>query len=119
MSLLDTHLAPGESIQFRARHHWLINLRSFGTRNWFEPIVVTNRRVLKKTGILAIDIQSLPFENLEARDLKQSLIGRLFGFGDVVLYGTGGQSEYFSGLNRPVQFLKEIDKAIVERRKHP
>jgi uncharacterized membrane protein YdbT with pleckstrin-like domain len=111
MPYIDTSLAPDETVYYRARYHWWYNWRSFGILNIFNQIVVTDRRILKKTGILNVKTLSMPFDNLEAQDMSQSLWGRILSFGDVTIFGTGGQSETFIGLARPAELLHAIDRA--------
>lgn len=115
MRHLRKHIGSGETLVYSAKYHWWYNLKSLWLLNLFNEIAVTDQRVLKKSGILNIKVQSIPFENLEARDLKQTLLGRLLGYGDVILFGTGGHSEDFMSVSKPVAFLKAIEQAKAKK----
>ncbi len=111
MHYLDRYLAANETIIFRGRYHWWFDLKSIGLLNLFNEVLVTDRRVLRKSGIISVNIYSLSFDALEERFLHQSLLGRIFGFGDVRLHGNGGQTERYTGLANPSALLHAIDLA--------
>lgn len=112
----DHLLEPGERLLCRARVHWWFNLRSFGLRNLFEHILVTDRRILEKTGILAVSTRSLALDQIETRDLRQTVWGRIFGFGDLELHGSGGQVIEITEIRDPLGIARAIGRAAAERR---
>lgn len=57
---------------------------------WTTEIAVTNHRFLYKRGWIARSTQELPMRRIEEVNVDQSLLGRIFGFGKVQVYGTGG-----------------------------
>jgi len=52
-------------------------------------IVVTNRRILARYGLLQIDVVDLQFDKVESIELERMLPGLIFGYGNVVVMGTG------------------------------
>ncbi|MFO1018414.1 MAG: PH domain-containing protein [Hyphomonadaceae bacterium] len=72
---------------------------------------VTNRRVILKTGWLNRQTQELAVESVEGVSLNQSLIARLFGYGRVVVTGTGDAIIAFPPMARPVAFRRAIEAA--------
>lgn len=112
----DQLLEPGERLICRARVHWWFNLRSFGLRNLFEHVLVTDRRILEKTGVLAITTRSLALDQIETRDVRQSVWGRLFGFGDLELHGSGGQVMEITDIRNPLSVAQAIGRAAADRR---
>ncbi len=45
---------------------------------------------------------------IESVAVNQPMVGRLFGYGTVVLRGTGGSSEPFHDIKDPVEFRNAI-----------
>jgi len=54
-------------------------------------IVVTNKRVLARYGILQVDVVDLHFDKIESVELERMLPGFLFGYANVVVMGTGNR----------------------------
>jgi uncharacterized membrane protein YdbT with pleckstrin-like domain len=78
-------------------------LRRLGTE-----IVVTNHRVLYKRGLLARHTVEMNVSKIETVDVEQTLWGRIFGYGDVVIRGTGGTFEPLVGIASPLQLRNSI-----------
>lgn len=113
MPYVDTTLEDNEVVVFRARYHWWWNLRSLGSLNAFSSVLVTDRRILKKTGILSARTESIAYSQMEAKDIEQSFWGRVFGFGDIVVYGSGGKNFVFRNLTDPGTVSRAIGRAAM------
>ena len=113
MPYIDTTLEEDETVVFRARYHWWWNLRSLGLLNAFSDVLVTDRRILKKTGILNARTESIAYTQIEAKDIEQSFWGRVFGFGDIVVYGSGGKAFVFQHLSDPGAVMRAIGRAAM------
>jgi uncharacterized membrane protein YdbT with pleckstrin-like domain len=72
---------------------------------------VTNRRVILKRGWLNRRTHELAVESVEGVSLDQSLIARLFGYGRVVVTGTGDAVIAFPPMAQPVAFRRAIEAA--------
>lgn len=72
---------------------------------------VTNRRVILKRGWLNRHTHELAVESVEGVSLDQSLIARLFGYGRVVVTGTGEAVIMFPPMAHPVAFRRSIEAA--------
>src|SRR5262249_34511650 len=79
---------------------------------------VTNRRLMIKTGILTTKSWEFLLPKIEGIHIEQSLLGRLHGFGSIVITGTGGSRDVFEGVAHPFEFRQAIDEQI-ERRSRP
>ncbi len=108
MDAITRSLMPGEKVRYRARYHWWFNLRSLGLLNAFDKLVITDRRILSKTGIIASRTHSVTLTRIEAKDVEQSVWGRVFGFGDVLIHGVGGTTTRYANLARPTEFARAI-----------
>ena len=132
MGYADKNLAPGETILYRARYHWIIYrfaivvlilaaalgvaalyakksqagdefvrgiallaaafvvialigylVRRF--RSGYDEFVVTNRRVIRKIGVAAREIQQAPLEKIQDITVEQGVFARMLGYGTVIV----------------------------------
>ena len=131
MAYLDESLAPGESIVARFDLHWtakwrlivylLLAIPTLGIAllaaiyEWLRlrsiEQGVTNRRVVRKTGIVSRQTEELRLASIETIDLHQTTWGRMLGFGDVVLTGRGESAMIFARLARPLDAKRAIEGA--------
>ena len=72
---------------------------------------VTSRRVILKRGWLNRHTQELAVESIEGVSLDQSIIARIFGYGRVVVTGTGDAVIAFPPMAHPVAFRRAIEAA--------
>ena len=54
-------------------------------------MVVTNKRVLVRYGILQVDVVDIHFDKIESVELERMLPGFLMGYSNVVVMGTGNR----------------------------
>jgi uncharacterized membrane protein YdbT with pleckstrin-like domain len=82
-------------------------LPAFARRQSSE-FAVTNKRVLFKVGVLDTRSVELLLGKIEAISVDQSLLGRLLGYGDIVVTGSGGTHEGFTRLQAPLEFRRAV-----------
>lgn len=130
MRYIDSSLAPGEEILSRGQYpgvFWfgawaaliLLGIIIVGififVRSWIvmstTDFAVTNRRVILKRGWLNRKTQELSVESVEGVTLDQSLIARMFGYGSIVVTGTGDAVIRFPPMAHPVAFRRSIEAA--------
>ena len=75
-------------------------------------IAVTNKRVLIKTGLLSRRTIELLLSKIESIGVDESPSGRIFGFGTVIVRGTGGTPEVFEKIYRPLEFREQVQRQI-------
>ena len=80
-------------------------------RRQTSEFVVTNKRVLMKAGVFTVRSIELLLSKVEAITVHQSLAGRVFGYGDIVLTGSGGTKEPFSSIQSPLAFRNAVQAA--------
>lgn len=73
--------------------------------------VVTNKKVILKSGILSRDALELVLNKCEGIRINQSLTGRMLGFGSIVVT-TGGVTNKFDFITNPIKFRNEINAQI-------
>ena len=82
-------------------------LRAFIRRATTE-LAVTDHRVIYKTGLLSRHTIEMNRDKVESVDVDQSLFGRIFGYGTVVVRGTGGSLEPIRNIGDPLTFRSHI-----------
>ncbi|TMH37896.1 MAG: PH domain-containing protein [Betaproteobacteria bacterium] len=77
-------------------------------RRQSSDFAVTDRRVIMKLGILSTRSIELLLDKIEAITVNQSLIGRLFRYGDIIVSGSGGTKEVFHRIQSPFEFRRAV-----------
>ena len=70
-------------------------------RNYSIEMAVTNYRVVFKIGILNIYTEELSNEKIESVSVRQSILGRLLNYGDILFSGTGTSKLIFKKIYAP------------------
>ena len=84
-------------------------------RRLSSEFAVTDRRIIIKVGVLTTRSIELLLPKVEAITVNQSLGGRIFGYGDIVVTGSGGTKEPFTGIQAPLDFRQAVQAAAAER----
>jgi uncharacterized membrane protein YdbT with pleckstrin-like domain len=71
-------------------------------------LAVTDRRVIYKSGVLGRHTLEMNRSKVESVDVDQSVLGRLLGFGTIVVRGTGGSLEPIRMIGDPLTFRSHI-----------
>lgn len=74
--------------------------------------VITNKRVIYKTGIISIRTEELKNNKIESVEIKQTILGRLLDYGTIEFSGTGTSKVYFDNVDSPSAVKSEIDDII-------
>lgn len=77
-----------------------------------DEFVITNKRVIMKTGLVSRKVFEMTLPHIESVNVDQSILGRIFNFGTVVIVGSGGTREGFDGIANPVGFRRAFMDAI-------
>jgi uncharacterized membrane protein YdbT with pleckstrin-like domain len=77
---------------------------------------VTSKRVLGKTGFIRRNSLDIVLAKVEAIRLSQSILGRIFNYGDIEVTGTGGTDEILRFIPAPLTFRRVVQEqlAIIE-----
>jgi uncharacterized membrane protein YdbT with pleckstrin-like domain len=73
-----------------------------------SDFAVTNKRVMMKAGVFTTRSVELLLNKIEAIAVDQSFLGKLFGYGDIVVTGSGGTREAFPGIQGPMEFRRAV-----------
>lgn len=124
------HKAAGElSAMDYVRTFWYINplirlgallmvfmgLISIGARMLVRAtteIAVTTKRVILKRGLISRRVDQMRTDFIEGDDLDQTIMGRIFDYGTVKIYGTGTESIFFPPFTTdPIGFRRALQAA--------
>jgi uncharacterized membrane protein YdbT with pleckstrin-like domain len=73
-----------------------------------SDFAVTNKRVMMKVGVFSTRSVEILLNKIEAIAVHQSLGGRIFGYGDIVVTGSGGTEEAFSNIQAPLELRRAV-----------
>jgi len=78
---------------------------------WTTEIAVTTYRFVFKRGLISRDSQEVSLNKIEEITLKQSVWGRIFGYGSLVLRGTGVGVIELPAIDEPIKVRRIIENA--------
>ena len=71
-------------------------------------LAVTDRRVIYKTGVFQRHSMEMNVSKVETVGVNQSILGRILGYGTVMVRGTGGSFEPIPFIGDPLTFRSHI-----------
>lgn len=77
-------------------------------RRQFTEIVVTDRRVIYKRGVLSRHTVEMNVSKIETVDVEQGLSGRILGYGTLLIRGTGAGFEPLVRVGTPLRIRNAI-----------
>lgn len=132
-SYIENNLARDEKIIFRAQVSWMsqfwyilfgILLLSIGVgillillaiiNVMTTELALTNRRIIAKTGLIRRNTIELKVNRVESLAVDQSILGRIFNFGSVVVKGTGGSHAPIPYIANPLGFRQHVNNYLDE-----
>jgi uncharacterized membrane protein YdbT with pleckstrin-like domain len=126
MSYVSKTLGSKEKILYQTGYHWLY---SFGAmlltltilglpwglamfiRAFATEIAVTSDRFVRKTGLISIQSEEVSLDKIEEVTVHQTILGRIFGYGNVQVHGTGMGDIKCNMVDSPVSLRREIQTA--------
>ncbi len=129
MSYIEESLSKDESIVALFPHHGIISflvalnflfaVLTMGI--WLLPALyfwldwrcveqgLTNKRVISKRGIISRNTAEMRLSAIESISIRQGIIGRIFGFGQVVITGRGTGDVYLYWMADPMGVKRKIE----------
>jgi len=96
------------SVLYGIYHYLLIRLSEF---------VVTNKRIILKKGVISIKTIELLLTKAESISIDQNITGRIFGYGTIIVTGSGGTKNKFSVIEKPFEVRKIAQNEIEKTQK--
>jgi len=74
-------------------------------------VAVTTDRFVKKTGFVSITTEEISLDKIEEVNVDESIMGRIFGYGSVLVHGTGAGDIRVDMIKDPVNLRRHIQTA--------
>lgn len=119
MGYVEKNLITDEKVVYKTTYHWIIffSLRSIFSlfiipmiERATDQFAVTNKRIIIKTGLISRKIVEMNISKIETVNVRQSVIGRILGYGALEFTGTGGTKEIFVNISHPTEFKKRVQE---------
>ena len=75
---------------------------------WTTEIAVTDKRIIYKSGFIQRHTVEMQMDKVESVDVDQSILGRIFNYGDITVRGTGATLEPFRSIGAPLDFRNHV-----------
>ena len=75
-----------------------------------SELVITDRRVLIKTGVVRRQTVEMFISKIESVGVDQGFFGRMFDYGSVLVRGTGGFEQGFEAIAAPLEFRRWVHR---------
>lgn len=79
-------------------------------------MAVTNHRVVIKTGLIGRKTVEMLLNKVESIEVSETALGRMLGYGTIVIIGTGGTSDPFHKMGHPLEFRSQVQHQIEQLR---
>ncbi|MEI6554597.1 MAG: PH domain-containing protein [Paludibacter sp.] len=118
---VNNNLFRNEQVVFETKYHWIhyFSLESLFTlgiwptiQYYTDEFVVTNKRIIIKKGLLSYFTLEMNLDRIETVNVRQSIFGRIVGYGALTIIGTGGTRESFHCIRNPLQFRRSFMESI-------
>ena len=73
-------------------------------------LVLTNKRVLVRYGILQVDVVDMRFSKIESLELERMIPGYIMGYANIVLMGTGNRYVVIPFVRNAVEFRRAYNR---------
>ncbi|MEM6811766.1 MAG: PH domain-containing protein [Pseudomonadota bacterium] len=80
-------------------------------------IGVTDIRLVYKRGLVARAVGEINIDRIEGVNVLQGIMGRLFGYGRVMVRGMGVGEVVLPPISQPIRFKKAIEKARIKAKR--
>lgn len=75
-------------------------------------LAITSKRVIAKVGLIRRNTVELNHSKVESFNVDQSILGRIFGYGTVIVNGTGGGKTPIPSIDAPLDFRRQAVETI-------
>ena len=128
MGYVQDTIGNNEKIIYTVKFHWAYTLGAFlyllffgvfiigivkflnmMINKWTTERVLTDLRYIQKTGWIKRNTEEISISKIEEVDLKQSVLGRLLGYGSINIAGTGSGEITLKSIDDPLMFQKNLN----------
>ena len=125
MGYIEKTLATNEQIIGKFKIHWISYILPVMTviviigipaliRLLTTEYAVTSKKVVLKTGFISRNTEELLLKKAETVEIKQGILGRILGYGDIKVTGTGVSFVLFKTVQNPMKAKRLIENSLPE-----
>jgi len=134
-SYVNRNLANDEQVMYEAQVSWTsqwllillglatVMVMGLGLIFWAAALinvlttelVITNKRVIAKFGLISRKTVELKNSRVESVQVDQSIMGRILNFGSIVVSGAGGPQAPIPNISSPLAFRSKLNELTEER----
>ena len=116
---INNNLIKDEHVELETTYHWIIfcNLRAILTLfiapmidKYSDEFAITNRRLIIKTGLISRKTFEMNLSKIESVNIEQTVLGRILGYGTIIIVGSVGTREIFPSIKNPLEFRKKFQE---------
>ena len=78
----------------------------------FTSLTIKTNGLVLRSGFLVRQTIDIPFGKIESVDIKQSIVGSVFGYGSLEITGTGGTRQYICNISKPLTCRRYIEQSM-------
>ena len=124
MSFIEKSLTPDENVDSIFSIHWfsyvfpiLFSFILLGIPSLLKLIFteygLTSKRVITKTGMISRNTVEMKLNKVENVEIHQGILGRILGYGNIHVTGTGSSKVVISNVSGPMDVKKKIDSLLL------
>ncbi|MGB0234430.1 MAG: PH domain-containing protein [Candidatus Puniceispirillaceae bacterium] len=129
MKFIKSTLPDNETIEMEIAFHWTHSLIawlalfflgwlivgififiSMYIEKWTTERALTNKRLVIKRGLISRQTEEMSFNRIEEVNLKQSILQRLLGSGNIRVTGTGSGEVVMKNIDDPLAVQKKLNE---------
>ena len=129
MKFIKSTLPNNETIEMEIAFHWTHSLIawlalfflgwlivgififiSMYIEKWTTERALTNKRLVIKRGLISRQTEEMSFNRIEEVNLKQSILQRLLGSGNIRVTGTGSGEVVMKNIDDPLAVQKKLNE---------
>ena len=129
MKFIKSTLPDNETIEMEIAFHWTHSLIAWLTlfflgwlivgififismyiEKWTTERALTNKRLVIKRGLISRQTEEMSFNRIEEVNLKQSILQRLLGTGNIRVTGTGSGEVVMKTIDDPLAVQKKLNE---------
>lgn len=81
-------------------------------------LVLTDRRILARYGLLQVDVVDIHFDKIESVELERMWLGYILGYANVVIMGTGNRYIVIPYVANGVEIRKSYNELVLNQDKN-
>jgi len=118
---VQNNLVKDETLVYETKYHWIIfvswrTIFTLGIGSLLDfftsEFAITNKRIIIKVGLISRRTVEMNLQKVESVKADQSILGRLLGYGSIMIVGSGGTKEIFYRISHPLEFRKMFQQQI-------